>query len=1069
MTDLTTIADTTGAADASAPDRPGERISFAQEQIWIAEQLAPDRSVYGVPMVIRLRGALDTVLAQSCVTEIVRRQEVLRSRVAERDGELFLITDPPRSFPLSVLDLRARPGEWHRLVEAAACEPFDLVHGPLLRVTVLRLADDEHVLFLNVHHLVADGWSLRLFWAEFAALYTAWHGGTEPDLPGLTAQYRDFATEQRQTAEAGGYRQALEEWLRDLAGAPTNLELPADHRPRARQDRQGSELRIEVPERIRDAAFACARRLRATPFAVLGAVWAVALARYTRQDDLLIGTPLVGRSRPEFEPLIGLFVNTMPLRLRPSADKPFAELVRELQLSTFDALSRQDAPFTELAKLVRTERTAREAPLFQTVYSFEQSVQFEAALPDCAVTELYELSNGAARFSLSLGAVDALGRLSLQFAYDSRLFDPGTVEGLAESFLALLEQAASRSELPIGSLRTSTDCAPDPALAGRPVGAGRDTLHALFEQQVRRRPDAAAVECEDGTRISYGELNGRANRLARLLRGRGLHTGERVAIGLPRGSSWAAAVLAVLKAGGAYVPISPDAPADRNAHVLAETAPRFLLTVAGLAAAFEGAGQVLLLDDAAISRALETQSGEDLEDTGATSRQVAYLPFTSGSTGVPKGTLVTHANLTAFTRAAVQAFALGPTERMLQIAAMTFDVHVEEFFPTWQAGGCVVFFSGELARTTPEGLLKLLREREITVCELPTAYWIELVRTTDPATVPLPRHMRRLLIGGERAPIAIYQSWLDFGIPLTNVYGLTETAVTSTTFQPAVGFDREALAIGRPMPHAAVYVLDGVLAPVGQGVPGEIYLGGPGVGDGLLNRPAQTAERFVPDPYAGEPGARMYRTGDYGRWTAEGDLEFLGRVDRQLKLRGHRVELAEIEAVLDGHPGAVRSVVVPRRTVLEGVENLELEAFVMSTEVEAAQITAFARTSLPPHMIPARISVVETFPLTPHGKIDQTALLALEAPEAVLPDQAQVSELESRVAEVYREVLGAPVADLRADLFALGFHSLTALRLVSRLRSRFALEISVAEFFADSSITAAARLIAVAGTGASTC
>ncbi|MEU5689967.1 non-ribosomal peptide synthetase [Streptomyces venezuelae] len=1072
MTESTTTPQATHPTGAPMGNRQTERLSLLQEQIWIAEQLAPGRSVYGIPMVIRLHGALDTELAARCVTEIVRRHEVLRSRVGEENGELYLVTDPPQPFALPVLDFRSRPDEWRVFVETAAREPFDLVHGPLLRAAALRLEDDAYALFLNVHHIVADGWSLRLFWTEFTALYTAWHAGDEPELPDLTLQYRDFAAEQRGITEDGGYDDALDAWARELSGATTTLALPVDHSSGASREYRGDEFTTVVPEQLRADAYACAKRLGVTPFAMLGGVWGVLLARYTRQDDLLIGTPLAGRTRPEYQSLIGLFANTMPLRLRLDANVSFASLVRELQLSTFDALSSQDAPLTELVKRVDSQRTSHETPLFQTAYSFEQSTEFEATLPGCAVTELYELSNGGARLRIGLGAVDALGELSLQFEYDRELFDPGTIEAMAESYLTLLGEVASRPELPLGALRTSTDAAPDRELTGRPVpGDEPATLHALFERRVRQSPDAPAIEREDGTQVSYAQLNSQANRLARHLRQLGLRTGERVALALPHGSSWPSAVLAVLKAGGAYVPVAPDAPGSRKAHVLAETAPRVVLTVVDFAkdiaedfaGDLAGARHVIALDDPAVASSIEAQTGEDLEEIAVTGRQVAYVPFTSGSTGVPKGTLVTHVNLTAFTRAAVDTFDLGPQDRMLQLAAMTFDVHVEEFFPTWLAGGCVVFFDGVLGRTGPEQLLHVLGEREITMCELPTAYWIEVVRLIDPAVVPVPHTMRRVLVGGERAPIEVYQRWLDFGIPLTNVYGLTETAVTSTTYQPGPDFDREALPIGRPMPHAAVYVLDALLAPVGRGVPGEIYLAGPGVCDGFLNRPEQTAERFLGDPYATEPGARMYRTGDQGRWTTEGDLEFLGRVDRQLKLRGHRVELAEIESVLDSHPDVARSLVVPRRTEADPAAELELIAFLIGAYADEATVAAYVRTQLPPHLVPAHISVVERFPLTSHGKVDQAALLALRSPESVAPEEAQGSELEAKVAEVYCAVLKVPTIDLRTDIFALGFHSLAALRLVSRLKSVFTVQVPIAEFFGDSSVTNAARLIVAAG------
>jgi amino acid adenylation domain-containing protein len=1059
---------TSGPAAAETADLPRagsgyDRISYAQEQIWVAERLAPDRNIYGIPIAFHLRGEFDVELAARCVTDIVRRHEVLRSRVLEADGELFLAIDPERPVHLPVLDLRSRRDAWRGLVQSAARVPFDLATGPLLRAQVLRLDEAEYVFFLNVHHMVADGWSLRLFWAEFAELYSARYVGVQPRLPQLTAQYGDFAAEQRRVAESGGYRDELAMWVQELAGAPTTLELPADHRRDGLNDYQGAELHVTVADGVRAAVFACARRLKVTPSTFMGATWGVLLARCTREEDLLVGVPLMGRIRPEFEDLIGMFVNTMPLRMRPAADKTFADFAWEIQFAALDALTRQAVPFVVLADEIRLARSGLEAPLFQTVYSFEESKEFEAELAGCELIDVHHVPNGAARLSVNLGVVDAFGKLSLQFAYDSRMFDAATIAGLAESYLALLGDVSAHPDRPIGRLRTSARAEPDRALNGSPQWPDEQlTLHGLFEDRVKRTPDAPAVEREDGSELSYAELNRRANRLARLLRSEGLEPGGRVAVALPRGSSWPAVVLAVLKADGSYVPIALDAPADRTAHILAEATPQFVVTLAAHQDAVTGNHRTLVLDDPGVISAVAAHSEENLEVGRATGRQVAYVPFTSGSTGMPKGTLVTHTNLVSFTIAAVDSFALVPADRMLQIAAMTFDVHVEEFFPTWAAGGCLVFFAGELSRTTPERLLAVLRDREITLCELPTAYWLELVHSVNPESASRPEHMRGLLVGGERIPAAAYRQWLKFGIPLTNVYGLTETAVTSTTYHPSADFDRDVLPVGQSMPHAVVYLLDESLAQVGQAMPGEIYLAGPGISLGLLNRPGQTAERFLPDLFSGQPGARMYRTGDHGRWTGDGQLEFLGRTDRQLKIRGHRVELAEIETVLDGHPDVLGAVVVPWRTRHDQLDDTQLNAYLIGQDIDERAISQFARARLPDHMVPGLITVVDRFPVTAHGKVDQDALLAIEISDRSSPRQDLGTQLELQVADVYRTVLDIESIDVQTDVFRLGFHSLSALRLVSRLQSEFKVEIPIGEFFADTSVVAVARIIAAA-------
>ncbi|WP_194923702.1 non-ribosomal peptide synthetase [Catenulispora pinisilvae] len=1062
----TTTSETGDTRDARAiADSVRVRATHAQQQIWIAEQLAPDRSVYGMPMVIRLRGDVDAALIARCVTEIVRRHEVLRSRFVPDGDDLLLVTDAADPVEVPELDLRTYSGQWRDLLGQAAAEPFDLVTGPLIRVRLLRLSQTENVLFLNMHHIVADGWSLRLFWSELAQLYAAGVDGADTKLPELATRYCDFAMEQRHWVDSGGHQEALDLWVRELADAPTFLDLPTD-RPRGETNvYQGTDLQLTAPGALCDAVLRCARSLRITPASMMAAAWGAVLARFTRHEDLLIGSPLAGRSRPEWESLIGLFVNTMPLRMRPSMAKPFADLAKEVQLSTLEALMRQDVPFTELVTAVGGSRSAGQAPLFQTAFSFEQSSQFETSLPGCEITELYELSNGAARFDLNLGVVEALGSLSLQFAYDSRLFDTGTIENLAKSYLALLGDASAHPGRQIGRLRTT-------AAGNEPFGIVSDesphnensgTLHGLFEKRVRMTPAAGALEREDGSQVSYAELNGQANRLARLLRSRGLATGDSVAIALAQDSSWPMAVLAVLKAGGAYVPVDPFAPVERISHILAESTPRFVLSRGDFAADVADGAVILRLDDEGIVSALAAEPGEDLDEIDVSDTQVAYIPFTSGSTGTPKGTLVTHANLVSFTSSAVTTFGLGPADRMLQNAAMTFDVHVEEFFPTWAAGGCLVYFDGDLSRTIADEYLEVLQSRTITICELPTSYWAELVNCDAFGSVGRLEHMRVLLVGGERAPTSAYQQWRDTGVPLINVYGLTETSVTSTTFQPSKDFGRDALLIGTPMPHAAVHVLDEALSAVGPGIPGEIYVAGPGVGLGYLNRPEMTSERFLPDPFSPRAGARMYRTGDYGRWTADGNLEFLGRSDRQVKIRGHRVEPAEIEAVVTGHPNVMQAVVTPERS-RQGAGDVHLVAFIVGEGAEAAAVDRFLRARMPTYMVPARVVVVDRFPMTAHGKVDQEALLSIQ-PLPIERRERRGTEMELRLDGVYRTVLGLPDIDPDAEIFGLGFHSLTALRLVSRIQREFGVDVPIGDFFANSSIAAVAGLIS-AGNGA---
>lgn len=1035
-------------------------LTHSQEQIWLAEQLAPSLSVYGVPIVVELFGGIDVELVSRCVTEIARRHESLRSRVVEEGGELRAVIDPPAPVHVSVVNLEDCPDHNVRgLIDAATRRPFDLARDRLLRVHVIHVKPTEHVLLFNIHHICFDGWSLGVLWAEFSELYSAWWHGRAPDLPEILMQYRDYAARQREVVDGGGANQQLDYWARQLEDSPVSLSLPNDGEF-AMRSYQGTHLRLGLSGALRAAVLDFARRHGVTPFAVTLAGWAALLGRYTQQDDVLIGSPLACRARPELENMIGLFVNTLPLRLRPTADKQFAQLVREAFCTTVDAVMNQDAPFVKVAERVRPARKLGQSPLFQTAFSYD-SLPFKRELPNLVVKSMYEASTGASRFALSVDVIDAHGQLGLQIEYDAQLFTDDTVGGLASSLATLLTDATQHPSRSLGSLRLSSARSPLPG--GHPAWPAPNlTLHGLFEKQVSRTPRAPAIEQEDGRAVSYGALNGGANQLARHLRSQGLAVGGRVAIAIKHRSMWPLAILAALKAGAAYVPVDPAGPPGRNARMLEQALPELVIADgASSDAACLRPFRKVVVDDPVLWSHLERGSRENLA-SNVTGTHAAYIPFTSGSTGKPKGTLLSHTNLVSYTLSGVDAYDLTSHDRFLQLAAITFDVHVEEIFPALASGGTVVFFDGDISRTLPNDLFTLLERRKITLCELPTPFWIALVDVLGRADMIKPRHLRRLLLGGERAPSDVYSRWLSLGVPLTNVYGLTETAVTSTTHVPELP-KGDALPIGRPMGHAAVYLLDDSHTPVSPGFPGEVFIGGPGVCDGLLNLPDITADRFRPDPFANRHGARMYRTGDIARLNTDGDLEFLGRCDHQLKIRGHRVEPGEIEKEFERYPHVTHAVVLP--SACTGGGDVALHAYVAGTGLQEADVLAYIRKRLPAHMVPARVTVVDKMPLTSHGKINRGALPGVDV-VATPPrrEQPVMSDLQRRLSSIYRDQLGTDEIALDDDIFDLGGHSLMALRLIARISQEFEVDIPIIEFIERSSISAVSTFIASAPT-----
>ncbi|HEX7238686.1 MAG TPA: amino acid adenylation domain-containing protein, partial [Longimicrobiaceae bacterium] len=897
----------------------GIPLSFAQQRLWLVDRLEPGSAAYNMPGALRLRGRLHLAALRASLDALVRRHESLRTTFAERDDGPVQVIRPAARVSLPVVDLGrlsagTREPEVRRLVQAEALRPFDLAEGPLLRNTLLGQDQDDHVLCFTMHHVIGDGWSMDVLVKEFSVIYAALSRGEAPVLPELPVQYADYTVWQRGWLGGEVLEEQIGYWKQRLAGAPPLLELPIDHARTVDGSPRAGCRHVGLSVATTNGLRALSRREGTTLFMTLLAGWQALLGRYAGQDDVVVGSPVAGRTRREVEGLIGFFVNMLALRTELAGDPTWQELLGRVRETALGAYAHQELPFERLVDEMASERSLVHSPVFQVTFGLERATG-RNRLPsmDGLALELFEGAEMAAQFDLDLTLVDGDGPFAGNFVYRAALFEPETVERMAGHLEVLLEAVAAEPERRVAevSLLRSAERAEVLAVSrGAARAFPRDRLvHELIAARAAAWPQAAAAA---GSRVlSYGELQAQATRLAARLRARGVGPEVAVAVVLDRSVELAVALLAVLQAGGAFIPADPAYPRERLESLVADSGTQLLLTHSTLACTLPaGATEVLCVDT-------DEDVAEDLPSPRVEADALAYLCYTSGSTGRPKAAMVSHRSLVCYAEAMRERMELGVGDRVLQFASPAFDVMIEEVFPAWLSGACVVFPQRDLLGS-PHELLQLLDREQVSVVELPTAFWHEWVRHVAEEGVHPPESLRLVIVGGERVLPERMVQWAGLGLPLLHVFGLTETTVTSTTLRLEAGDDGSRwsnLPVGVPLANAAVYVLDGEREPVPAGVPGELYLGGETVARGYLGRPYLTAERYVPDPFAVEPGARLYQTGDRVRWLADGTLEFLGRIDQQVKIRGYRIEPAEIEAALAEHPAVREAAVIVREDV----------------------------------------------------------------------------------------------------------------------------------------------------------
>ncbi|MFH8984013.1 non-ribosomal peptide synthetase [Streptomyces varsoviensis] len=1101
MTDLTTLAGrvpATAPAPAPSPDSADEThrpykflpASFAQRRLWFLDQLDSGNSAYNLVAALRLRGALDLAALRWALNRVVDRHEALRTVFrADAAGEPQQCVAPSLTIPLPVTDLAAEPeaGRAERaraLIETETEHVFDLSRGPLIKTLAVRLGERDHALAVICHHTVCDGWSMARLFEELSELYAARTAGREPSLAPLPLQFGDHAARQHRELAGPEAEKALEYWRTRLADAPSLLELPTTYPRPAVQGFDGAVHTMTLDQETWQAVRATARQHKATPFMVLLSVFALQLSRLSGAEDLVVGSPSAGRSRTELAPLIGMFVNTLPLRVDVTGDPSFDEVLRRVRRGALDAFPRQDVPLERIVTELGPERERSHDPLFQAMFAVQQPL----TTPDLVGVdaEVFPVSPRTTFTDLWLEIRPHDDGADCFFRYRTELFDAATVARLARQYRHILRTALDAPSTPLSRFSLADQEEAD-LLLGRwsrgPAAYPWDgPVHEAIDRQARRTPEATAVAFE-GDRLTYEQLAGRAGQLARhLVEGGGAGTDAPVAVCLPRGPGLVTSALAVLAAGSAYLPLSPEDPPARLVQMLRAVGATHLLTTGDLAPLLAEA-QVPVTAVDAFPWSDGPRDATPLAAGAVGPGDLAYVIHTSGSTGAPKAVGVPHRGLAARVRSIQATHGLDGSDRVLHKTPCTFDVSVTELlWPLTTGAALVVATPG--GHRDPAYLVELIeRERVTTAHFVPPllAAFLEELSLEEPGLAePGPEEpgfdryrcasLRRVLCSGQELPRTTLDRALGrLPARLYNAYGPTEASVEVTEWEcpatAATGTERAddvRVPIGRPVAGAETYVLDGELRPVPVGVPGELYLGGVVLARGYLGRPDLTADRFVPHPYADAPGARLYRTGDLVCWRADGSLDFLGRNDHQVKVRGVRVEPGEIENVLRDHPG-VREAVVIAAAPEGGSAGMELVAYVVrqrrgpetglgvggdasvagdspGAEDDEAFVSALRselRDRLPGYMVPAHLVTLPALPLNASGKVDRAALPAPATSPAAdhAPGQAgPCDDIERTLAALWSQVLGRQQTDIDEDFFAVGGDSLKSIQLVHRAR-----------------------------------
>jgi amino acid adenylation domain-containing protein len=1037
--------------------------SLAQQRLWFLNQLEPDSAAYNIVFAVRISGDLHVRALEQSLQTLVSRHEILRTTFSAVEGRPVQVVAPRVELTLPVIDLRGWPeGEREDRARALARDDsqrlFDLVQGPLLRTTLVRLTESEHVLLLSMHHIVSDGWSMNVFVSETAALYESFRRDEPSPLSELPLQYADYAIWQREWLESAAAESQLSYWRQQFSTAPAVLDLPFDRPRTTLQSAEGRKHSIFIAPELTGGLKTLSRQEGTTLFMTLLAAFQALLYRYTNQEDVTVGSTVAGRDRREIEGLIGCFLNTLVLRTDLSGEPTFRELLGRVREVALAAYANQDVPVEMLLEELQPERHLSHNPLFQVMFILQNTPLAELQLADVRLN-LLPNEYSTPKFDLTLDLTESSEGLAGFIEYRSELFTPETIGRFSAHFQTMLAAIVESPDMRVMRLPLLTTVEEEQLLVefsqSDHAGSSGLCLHQLFEQQAKRTPSAMAV-VGAGEELTYAELATRSQTLAKFLQAKGLQNEQLIGICLERTPQVLVAMLGILAAGGTYVPLDPRYPSERISWILKDARASWLLTEESLLdamQAIESECKVLSLDSAwnEIAREAATFNGPEAQVDPA---NIAYVIYTSGSTGTPKGVAVQHQSIVSYVETATELFEITSRDRVLQFASISFDTSAEEIYPALASGATLVLRNDDML-SSAAAFMRQCEEWSITVLDLPTGYWHGLAGAAD---LKIPESLRLVILGGEKAlreRVSQWQRKAGARVRLVNTYGPTEATIVATSYEvndlPATALE---VPIGRAVRNAETYVLDARLQPVPIGVAGELHIAGRGLARGYLNGPELTAQKFIPHPFSSEAGARFYKTGDRARYISGGQLEFLGRVDHQIKLRGFRIEPGEIEAALCEHVAVDDAVVLLR----EAADEKRLVTYVQTRGATVSQLRTLLQQKLPDYMIPSSFVLLDELPRTPSGKVDRAAL---PEPEEFQSDSfvAPRNPSEELVAEIWRQVLNVPQVGAADNFFHLGGHSLLATQVTARLRDELRIEIPLRAFFETPTVAGIAAQI----------
>ncbi|MGF2038866.1 MAG: non-ribosomal peptide synthetase [Nostoc sp. CmiVER01] len=1061
------------ATDTDLPpikaDRPQNLpLSFGQEQIWLLNQLEPDNPFYNEQAALKLHGQLNVVALEQSLNKIISRHEALRTNFDTINEQPVQVIADSLILSLPIIDLTDLPESekaiaCQQLATAETTRPFALANSPLIRASVLKLTEVEHVLLITIHHIVFDGWSMGVIMRELATIYSALSNNLSPELPELPIQYADFAIWQRQWLQAEILETQLDYWKKLLKNAPTLLELPTDRPRPAIQTFRGALYSVELSNQLSQAVANFTRQEGATLFMTLFAAYVTLLYRYTGSDDILVGTPIAKRDRLELEGLIGFLVNTLVLRTDLSGNPTFGQLLSRVRQLTVQAYAHPDLPFEELVKALQPQRDLSHTPLFQVMFVLENAPISEVELTGLTVSPL-AIERTIAKFDLTLFIKNTTSGLATVWQYNTDLFDASTIERMAGHFVTLLESIISNPQEKISQLPLLTQVEQQQLLVEW-NNTGVDyplnkCLHQLFEEQVQRTPDAVAVEFGN-QQLTYYQLNCRANQLAHYLKSLGVKADILVGLCVERSLEMIVGLLGILKAGGAYLPLDPNYPNERLSFMLEDAQVQVLLTQNSLLERLpQHQGKVICLDTDWIQ---VSQFSQDNFISGVQADNLGYVIYTSGSTGKPKGVAMSQLALVNLIFWQVENLKVARGARTLQFSPLSFDVSFQEMFSTWHSGGTLVLITEELRRE-PMALLALMSDKAIERLFIPFVGLQQLAEVAVGNKL-FTSHLREIITAGEQLQItpaiSHWLSKLTDDCTLHNHYGPSESHVVTTfTLTDSVETWPLLPAIGRPIANTQIYILDKYLQPVPVGVPGELYIGGVALARGYLNQPQLTQQRFIPNPFEEVQRDRLYKTGDLARYLPDANIEYLGRIDNQVKVRGFRIELGEVEAVLSQYEDLEGCCVIVRE---DNRGDKRLVAYVVTDRnctPTINQLWQFLKAKLPEYMVPNAFVILDFLPLTPSGKVDRGALPAPDI-HSSNSDKfvAPRTPIEELLAQIWAQVLKVEQVGVYDNFFELGGHSLLATQLVSRIRNIFKVELPLRELFARATVAELALII----------